>query len=62
MTMNDNMFEPLDAYEEELINSIENDEWASVPMSEKNQLDIKDMAKKTLERLDSSHKKMDARL
>ena len=51
MIMHDKMFEPLDVYEEELMNSIENGEWERVPMTEKDRLKIKSMAQKTLEKI-----------
>ena len=51
MIMHDKMFEPLDAYEEELITSIENGECERVAMSEEDRLKIKSMAQKTLKKI-----------
>ena len=50
--MTDKMFEPLDEYEREIMEAIENDEYEPHPISEKEMKELQDAARRKLEELD----------
>ena len=52
MKMTDKMFEPLDDYEREIIEAIENDEYEPVPISKEEMKELQDAARRKLEELD----------
>ncbi len=52
MKMTDKMFEPLDDYEKEIIDAIENGEYEPVPISKKEMKELQDAARRKLEELD----------
>ena len=52
MKMHDKMFEPLDSYEEELMEALENHEVKSTPMGESELQKLQLAAKLTLEKLE----------
>jgi len=52
MKMTDRMFEPLDEYEKEIMEAIENDEYDPKPVSNKEMKELQDAARRKLEELD----------
>jgi len=52
MKMTDKMFEPLDDYEKEIMDALENDEYEPVPISKKEMKELQDAARRKLEELD----------
>ena len=52
MKMTDKMFEPLDDYEKEIMDAIENGEYEPVPISKKEMKELQDAARRKLEELD----------
>ncbi len=50
--MEDKMFEPMDEYERDLIDAIENGEIVSEPIDEKRMQELKEAARRKLEELD----------
>jgi predicted DNA binding CopG/RHH family protein len=50
--MEDKMFEPMDEYERDLIDAIENSEIVSEPIDKKRMKELKEAARKKLEELD----------
>jgi len=50
--MTDRMFEPLDEYEKEIMEAIENDEYDPKPVSNKEMKELQDAARRKLEELD----------
>ncbi len=50
--MTDKMFEPLDDYEKEMMEAIDNDEYEPVPIGEEHMKELQDAAGRKLESLD----------
>ena len=52
MKMTDKMFEPLDEYEKEIMEAMENGEYEPVPISKDEMKELQDAARRKLEELD----------
>jgi|GEM_PF-252560 len=53
MKMTDKMFEPLDEYEKEIMEAVENGEYEPVPIDKEEMKELQDAARRKLEELDA---------
>ena len=53
MKMTDKMFEPLDEYEKEIMEAVENGEYKPVPIGKEEMKELQDAARRKLEELDT---------